>query len=316
MRRGNRFVITVAVRWLASVIVVLAIGHPDNVAQNTPSPDLTASQLVQFLSHTIDWYRQTKQEQHIATEPSDLGFVADNRRLSAQIVRLAFDFARQEEQLLAQRSKSNSTAVPNAGGTQYESLSKAAADADQLVQETQAEVELMKQKLETVPSAKRGPLQIQMAETQSELGLFQARQQALHSMLEFASGATAAAGATSLRSQIEQLAEMVPAVRSGTSATENNPDQPTPTKAADAVNKPSPSGIWALTSELFRLSSKRSLLSSELRATDTLERNSTQLRAPLVTHLKQLIQTGDQLAKQADTSDQSALAQEKQQLDA
>ena len=316
MRRGNRFVITVAVRWLASVIVVLAIGHPDNVAQNTPSPDLTASQLVQFLSHTIDWYRQTKQEQHIATEPSDLGFVADNRRLSAQIVKLAFDFARQEEQLLAQRSKSNSTAVPNAGGTQYESLSRAAADADQLVQETQAEVELMKQKLETVPSAKRGPLQIQMAETQSELGLFQARQQALHSMLEFASGATAAAGATSLRSQIEQLAQMVPAVRSGTSATENNPDQPTPTKAVDAVNKPSPSGIWALTSELFRLSSKRSLLSSELRATDTLERNSTQLRAPLGTHLKQLIQTGDQLAKEADTSDQSALAQEKQQLDA
>ena len=37
---------------------------------------------------------------------------------------------------------------------------------------------------------------------------------------------------------------------------------------------------------------------------------------PSVAHLRQLIQNGDQLAKQADTSDQNALAQEKQQLDA
>lgn len=74
--------------------------------------------------------------------------------------------------------------------------------------------------------------------------------------------------------------------------------------------------MWALTAELFRLSSKRATLSNELRSSEALERTSKDMRAPLVTHLRQLIQNGDQLAKQADTSDQNALAQEKQQLDA
>jgi hypothetical protein len=59
-----------------------------------------------------------------------------------------------------------------------------------LVQETQTELESLQRTLETAPPAKRRHLQIQTAELQSELGLFQARQQALHNMLNFASGAS------------------------------------------------------------------------------------------------------------------------------
>jgi len=93
-------------------------------------------------------------------------------------------------------------------------------------------------------------------------------------------------------------------------------DQQPAAKAGETINKPSPTGMWALIADLFRLSSKRTVLSNDLRVTQTLENSSKQLRAPLVAHLKQLIQNGDQLAKQADTSDQNALAQVKQQLDA
>jgi len=89
-------------------------------------------------------------------------------------------------------------------------------------------------------------------------------------------------------------------------------DQQPAAKAGETINKPSPTGMWALIADLFRLSSKRTVLSNDLRVTQTLENSSKQLRAPLVAHLKQLIQNGDQLAKQADTSDQNALAQVKQ----
>jgi len=306
------------VRWLLLVVILLAITPWNSLGQSNPPVDPTPSQIIQFLSQTIDWYRQTQQEQHIATEPGDLGFVADNRRMAAQIVRLAFDFARAEEQKQAKPSNANAAATPNANLSQYESLSRAVARADQLVQETQAELESLQHSLETAPAAKRRHLQTQIAELQSELGLFQARQQALHGMLDFASGASGA-GATSLRAQIEELARAVPPAVSGTSGNEPGPaieQQQSDVKAGDTSNKPSAGGMWALMADLFRLSSKRNVLSNELRVTQALEDSSKQLRAPLAAHLKQLIRSGDQLAKEADTSDQNALAQQKQQLDA
>jgi small-conductance mechanosensitive channel len=234
-----------------------------------------------------------------------------------RFVRLAFEFARGEEQQQAKSSKANAVVNPSVSVSQYESLSRAAARADQLVQ-TQTELESLQHSSQAAPPAKRRHLQIQLAELQSELGLFQARQQALHNMLDFASGASGAGGATSLRAQIEELARAVPPTVSGTSVNEpgSATDQQPAVKAADTSNKPSPTGMWAMTADLFRLSSKRTVLSNDLRVTQVLENSSKQLRAPLVAHLKQLIQNGDQLAKQADTGDQNALAQEKQQLDA
>lgn len=307
----QRTVFTVGVLLL---IVVSTPSFPQDQAPSTP----TSSEIVQFLSRSVDWYRQTQQEQHIATEPSELGFVADNRRTAAQVVRLAFDFARQHEEELAKRSRTNTSGNPTSAGSQYQSLATNAAAADQLVQQTQSEVDEQKQKLEHAPPSKRGQLQDQLAETQSELALFQARQQALHGMLEFASGAAAGGGATSLRAQIEELAHTVPAAASGMGTAENTAgtDLQQQTKTQDLSIKAPPSGMWALAADVFRLSSKRTSLSNELRSTDALQHDSAQLRAPFVSRLKQLIQSGNQLAQQADTSSQSGLLQEKQQLDA
>jgi len=316
--RGRGLSVIRLVRWPVLVVILSAITPGNSVGQSEPPVDPTPSQIVQFLSQTIDWYRQTQQEQHIATEPGDLSFVADNRRMAEQVVRLAFDFARAEEQKQAKPSKANAAATPNASASQYENLSRSVARADQLVQETQAELESLQRSLATATPAKRRQLQSQVPELQSELGLFQARQQALRSMLDFASGASGGGGAAGLRSQIEELARAVPPAVSGTigsdaaTATEQQPAM----KAGDTSSKPSPTGLWALIGDLFRLSGKRTALSNELRVTEALKDSSKQLRAPLVAHLKQLIQSGDQLAKQADTSDQEALAQEKQQLDA
>ena len=74
--------------------------------------------------------------------------------------------------------------------------------------------------------------------------------------------------------------------------------------------------MWALAEDLFQLSSKRHTLVNEMHATEALEQSSKQLRAPLINRFRQLIETGNQLAKQADTSNQQGLAQERQQLDA
>jgi hypothetical protein len=238
------------IRWLALSGILLAIVQGNSAGQSVTSTDPTPSEIVQFLSQTIDWYRQTQQEQRIVTEPGDLGFIAENRRMAAQIVRLAFQFARAEEQQQAKLSKANKGATPSSSGTQYERLSQAAGRADQLVQQSQAELEAAQHSLETASPAKRRHLQSQIAELQSELGLYQARQQALHSMLDFASGASGAGGATNLRAQIEELGRAVSPDVSGAGGNESSSatDQQPSAKSADAGHEPSPTGMWALPS--------------------------------------------------------------------
>ncbi len=303
---------------LTTIVVALFLLAPaGNVAQTAAPTQPSSAEIIQFLGETIDWYRQTQQEQHLVTEPVDIGFAADNRRMAEQIVKLAFDFARQQEQQLAKQSKGQPAAASADAGSNYENLSRAAAKADLLVQNTQAEIDSLKQQLQTAPPSKRQHLETQIAETLSELGLFQARQQALHNLLDFAGGASKSGGPMGLRSQIDELARAVPPALSGASISDSvsGTEQRT-AKAADTLDKSQPSGLWALTADLFRLSSKRAFLTRDLRATQTLDDHSKQLRAPLVAHLRQLIKTGDQLTQAADTSDQSALVQEKQQLDA
>ncbi len=299
---------------LALALAILAATIVGTVAQGTPPTDPSPTQIIQFLTQTIDWYRQTQQEQHLATEPADLGFLADNRRMASQIVRLAFDFARQEEQ--QQAKQVHPIASGNASNSQYENLTRATNDADRKVQQTQAELDALKQQLAAAKPSKRHQLENQIAEIESELALFQARQQALHGMLEFASGASGVGGGTSLRAQIEELARAVPPSVSGSNGNESAPPPNQQALAKTNSNKSSPTGMWALAGDLFRLSSKRTALSNDLRATGDLEHASKDVRAPLIAHLKQLIQSGNQLANQADTADPSTLLQEKQQIDA
>ena len=282
-----------------------------------PLTSSVRSQIIPLLTQTIDWYRQTQQEQHLATEPSDLTFMADNRRIADQVVRLAFDFARQEEQRLAKQSKANEALNPSGALSEYESLVQTSAQTDQLVQQTQSEVESLKQGLEKAPASKRSRIAAQLSETQSELALFQARQQGLHSMLDFLNEASTATGTIGLRSQIEELARSVPTALSSVGASENTPpanQQPSP--VANIINKIPSANMWALVGDLFQLSSKRHTLVNEMHATEALEQSSKQLRSPLISRFRQLIETGNQLAKQADTSNQQGLAQERQQLDA
>jgi small-conductance mechanosensitive channel len=291
------------------VIAAVAWDAPPN-ATPTSSP----SQIIQFLGQAVDWYRLTEQEQHLATEPGDLPFFVDDRRLADQALGLAFDYARQEEQRIAKQSK-DSGKTAGSGPSDHENLARAVAASDDLVRQTQGEVDSLKAQLEKASAGKRRQISSQLAETESELALYQARQQVLHSMLDFANGTSTGMGSVGLRAQIEELARSVPAAASNSGQPENNKSQTSTAKSRATSSAPTTESMWSLTGDLFRLSSKRHALENEIRATDDLNQVAKQLRSPLVSQLRQLMQTGDQLAKQADTSDPAALAQEKQQLD-
>jgi len=136
-------------------------------------------------------------------------------------------------------------------------LIQAAAKADQQVEESQKELQSLRQKLEAAPEKKRPAIESLIAETQSELAFRQARRDALYNLLQFTVGADATGtGAAGLGAQIEELERSVPAALSG--ADETSPEHPTTAQASGSATAPEkrkePSGIWGLAAYLFQLS--------------------------------------------------------------
>jgi small-conductance mechanosensitive channel len=293
-------------------------GSSQNSNLNPPAASVPAqdpAQIIQFLSHTISWYRQLAVEQQLATQPSDLTFFQENHRVADQVVQLAFDYARSQAQL--QTRKVTKQTSQSSSSNQYQGLSQAAQKADQEFQDTQSELESTRAKAAAAAGAKKKTLEAQVAELESEIGLLQARRDALTTMLEFVSSSNTAGGA-GLRAQIEELARSVPASLSRPSGANPSDTSTEPAAATNAAvaKKLQPSGIWGLTADLISLSEKMHTLENEISATKELNDKSKDFRKPVLDSLRGLVQQGDQLFAAADTASTNQLAQETQQLDA
>ena len=255
-----------------TVLVVLLCSGP-TFSQNPPVSAPQTPAIISYLTETINWYRGTAVEQQIANEPSDITFADNNRRISGQIVRLAFDFARLEEQRQTEQPKGSQTQNQAAVVSQNQRLIQVVTKADQQVEQSQNELQSLRQKLETTPKKMRPPLESLIAEAQSELAFRQARRDALHNILQFTTEASNhGAGAAGLRAQIEELVRLVPDVINGAEGT--TPEQTStgkPTgKTSPPVNRQQPTGIWGLAADLIQLSRKGHTLDQQIQSTDRL----------------------------------------------
>ena len=298
---------------LATLAVALTAFGQANIPGSAVAAEDTGK-IIQFLSATISWYRQRAVEEKLPNEPADLTFVQENSTVADQVVQQAFDYARNEAQLHSQHQPGQQTIGGNS--TQYQGLIQALQKMEQQIQDTQAELQSNREQLAKAAPAKRKLIQATIEELQGELGLLNARHDALQAMAEFvnSSGSGKRIG---LRAQVEELARSVPVALSSSPGT--NPGESTkPPPAATNVlaPKPQPSGIWGLSTDLIHLSGKRRTLADMLSATEALRKTADDLRAPLITDLQNLIHQGDQLFAAADTATPEGLAEQKRQLDA
>ena len=301
-----------------ALVMILSFGGIIARSQNAATTPTDTSRVLPFLERTIQWYRQLSVEQQIATDPNDLIVVNDNRQVADQVVRLAFDYARAQADL-AGKPRSTQAAGQDGVPTQYQALIQLETKLDQQARETQAEVDALRQKVETATGKARQQLQSQLSETQGEVDLDNARRDAMRSMVEFVSGSsTNGLGASGLRAQIEELAASVPTALATPPKTENNvaPNSSQANPPLLAGVKPEPAGIWDQTADLFALSGKMRTIDKAIAETDALEKASAEIRAPSVASLRDMSNRGDQLAKEADTATSAQLAEQKKQLDA
>jgi len=293
-----------------------AFSQNNGLASASPT---NGEEIIPFLNQTIVWYRQITLQQQLATEPSDVLFLNDNRQIADQIVRLSFDFARARAQALSSQPEGIS-AQASGPNSQYQRLADAATKADQQVKSTQQEIDTQRQQLATATGKKRRTLEALVEETQSELDLFQARRDVLRSMLQFATGASGAAGGGTLSARIDELARTVPiaSTNSKQNGAENNP---VPTNSSSGVaaaareRKEEPTGMLTLIEDIFATRRKLRALEDNLKLTDELSQSSKDLRTPLLAKVRDLTQKGNALAAQPDSQDPATLLQQRKDME-
>ncbi len=240
----------------------------------------------------------------------------ENGRVADQTVQQAFDYARNVAQLQSRRRATPQTSTPQEANTQYQRLNDAVQRVEQQIQNTTSQLQTSREQLTRASPAKRRVLQPQIDELQSELGLLNARHDALQTLVEFVASSS---GGTKigLKAQVEELARSVPPALSGISVSSQNQSAAGSSSSVPTTlpSKAQPGGLWGLATDLIHLSEKVRSIDGELALTANLQKSADVLRDPLTSELRRLIQQGDQLVA-ADSTDPSALNQQSQQLDA
>ena len=281
---------------------------------------MTGDQVVQILDETVDWYRTLGAQQQEATQPSDLLLLYANRQTADKIMKLAFDFARANAELLSSEAGVKKEARDSAS---EQSLSRARKRLDQQRASIQAEIEASRRQLAGTPKQKQkqATLQSRISVLQGQLDLLNARRNMLTNMAQFDNETDSTGfGANALKAHIDAIAASIPAA-SGT------PTTPVVSAATDADSSTEESplsgtggslrrfGIWELATTVLRLSAKGHTIDQIDQHTAELQQTFNTVRAQPLEQLKRLTDRGDALAAQADSTNGTTLRGVRDQYD-
>jgi len=282
-------------------------------AQPTPLP--SAQDTLAYLNQAIDWYRHLSVEEGIAVDPADIRFLNDDRQVAKQILQLSFDFARSNAKLLTNQNAP--AADPSDEPRPNRGLSRAAASAEADARTAQAELDSLREKIQTAPEKNRRQLQSTIDEVQSELNLAKTRSETFRSIVEFMGDGGGAGTGSNLRAQIDELQKSVPELEPETK-TSGATSSGSPVQNSAIVQTTThgpPSGILDLVTDLFALSRKIRTLDQTAALTNDLSKALQSVRQPSIRNLSAAGKRGEELAKEADTSGAEQLQQQKRELD-
>jgi small-conductance mechanosensitive channel len=286
---------------------------------------LTGDQVVQILDETVDWYRTLGAQQQTATQPSDLLILYANQQTADKVVALAFEIARANAELLSSDASSADTSTE-------------AASSARALSEQQKRLDAQRQSIEDEMAADRKllaagktELAAKLSELQGELDMVNARKNLLDTMSQFVNESDAnRASASALKAHIDAIAVSIPSANVGGAASSptaagasggaGSPASQASTALAPVLTSTTSSssdrtGIWALSSNVLRLSKKISTIDSIDARTAALEQTFAKIRVRPLEQLKSYAAQSDALAAQADNVNGAALKAVRDQMD-
>jgi small-conductance mechanosensitive channel len=279
--------------------------------------------VLNHLNAVITWYRDVTNKVQPTGLPSEAIYQDNAQSLAAQAVRLAFQSARAEANLIdsvskpggnvargagegAPPSSGQSANEPSAGSaapTQRQNLAQTLARISAQVDDAQQKLDTVNKSLSVASGAKRRALLAQRDKLTGQLTLDKAVLEAVQKMSAFVEDS--AEGGEGLDGSIDHLARSVPEVLSLAG------EKKAPAKPASQPTPGNSSGLIGQSLTLFAQMRSMHEIDQIVTETEHLRETADRLRKPLRDSVAATIQRGRDLAAQTETpQDAQAMAQE------
>jgi small-conductance mechanosensitive channel len=281
----------------AGGIILLALSVQTLRAQGA---QLDRDAILHHLNAVITWYRDATTKIKPVGLPSDAIYQDNARSLASEAVRLAFQSARAEGNIISMADKANSAASANAPAaspgaqpTQQQNLAQTAANIAAQIDDAQSRLDALNKQIPAAPRSKQKDLVAQRDRLQGLLTLDKALQDTIQKMASFVGGATE--GAEGLEGSINELAHSVPEVVADESS--KKPAAAPPANSKTTTTSTS-SGLIGQSLALFDQMQTMHQIDQMAEETSKMRATADALRKPLRDILVATIQHGRDLANQ------------------
>ena len=266
--------------------------------------------ILNHLNTVISWYQHLASTDETAGKPSDTLYLENARALARQAVQLAFQSAEVEASLLPNRGEPSQPRSSPEVSSQQQNLAKTAAATAERINQIQSEIDSLNKSIPRARGKRRKDLLSQRDKFKGDLDLEKALQGAILKINAFLSNGQG--GQTGLLKQIADLKRTLPDL-SGAQTPQGT------SQGGKAGLSPSQrasgSGLIGQVSILFAQLRVVGNVDDLLDETTKLQQLAREVRAPLVTMLRNIIREGRDLANQPASSDPAQMERARQSLD-
>ena len=276
-------------------------------SSNTSPPlQLDGAAVLNHLNQVISWYRHSTTGVQSVGLSSDAIYQDNAQSLEAEVVRLAFQSAKAEAELIRAQQKISGAAQPSGDSTQQQKLAEIQAKTSSQIDQLQSQIETLDTQIAKTTPTRRGNLISQRDALQGQLELQKALLDAIQKMAAFVETNGEIAGG--LEGSINQLARSIPEVLVASTNLQKTVSAPMPTKPTLANS----GGLISQAMTLYDYMSAVHRIDGAINETNNARAVADQLRTPLRNALRATIQQSQNPANQPPATDPQQLQTERQ----
>jgi small-conductance mechanosensitive channel len=280
--------------YLIGAAAIIFLAFSVQISRGQAAAQLDRDAILHHLNSVITWYRDSTTKIKSVGLPSDAIYQDNARNLASEAVRLAFQSARAEANIINTTDKTKSPPSPGAQSTQQQNLAQTAAKITAQIDDTQSKLDALNKQIAATPRSKQKDLLAQRERLEGLLSLDKALQDTIQKMASFLGGTTE--GAEGLQGSINELAHSVPEI-----VTDENSKKPAAVPPANSKGTTVSTSSGLIGQSLALFDQMQSMHQIEQMADETSKMRATTeaLRTPLRDALVATIQQGRELASQA-----------------
>jgi small-conductance mechanosensitive channel len=273
-----------------------------------PPIPLDGSAALHHLNQVISWYRHSTAGIESVGLPTDAIYQENAKTFGDQVVRLAFQSAKAETEMITAQQKASGANQPSGETSQQQTLARLQARTSSQIERLRSEIEALNASIPKTAASKRAGLVAQRDALQSELELQEALLEAIQKMQNFVE--TNGEITSGLEGGVNQLARSIPEVLGSTAAAQKTA---TPTKPLKPTLANS-AGLIAEALTLYDYVSVMHQIDQIVKETDYTREVADHLRTPMRDAMRATIQQSQKSASQPSMTDPQQLQAERQEF--